>query len=286
MLSSFEPIAAKVGVPLPGALAELLRTGRTEYGPDWKSMWRDRMLNRPPPLISCYDFSWLDAEASKQEIADWLNPEFQGGRRFLPFGRNGAGDTICLTPLDDGTTGVAHIFHDSDENEIGSRSFVEFLCQRFLETFADMTHLTRSFSDQEAFEIVKADVLHVTEFMDPKTKDYLRSFCERSPIYREFRAAPRAHSRRALSLISKDQLSAELLQFPAPRDSFIAIVSRWEVPSYVQPSPAPKPDWRVQALNPGTKFAAIKTYQMEFGVSMSVAKKMIDEFLQAPQREA
>jgi hypothetical protein len=281
MPSSFALIADEAGIPLPGLLNSLLETGRTDYGSDWQSTWRERILTSPPPLISCYDFEWLDAASSRREIADWLNPQFQDGRSFLPFGRNGAGDVFCLMPTDGQSVGVAHIFHDYDDSEIGYRSFVDFVCTRFLETFADMSHLLDDFSEQEALEIVRADVAHVSKFLDPQIREYLQSFSRLPPAHREYRDGPKARPRVALSLIAQDDLSVELLRFPAPSVGPFPIVARWDVPSYAsrRPAPEPIPDWRIVALTSGKKFSAIQSYQKEYGVSLSEAKNAIDDYI-------
>mgnify|MGYP001468931807 FL=1 len=279
MPSPFEIIANETGIPLPDLLHSLLATGRTDYGSDWRTTWRERILTSPPPLMSCYDFEWLDAASSRRVISDWLNPQFQDGRSFLPFGRNGAGDVFCLMPTDGQSIGVAHVFHDCDDSEIGYRSFVDFVCTRFLETFADMSHLLDDFSEQEALEIVKADVVHVSEFLDPRVREYLQSFCHLPPAHREYRDGPRACPRVAFSLIAQDQLSVELLKFPAPLVDPFPVVARWDVPSYASRRPAPEsiPDWRIDALKSGKKFSAIKSYQKEYGVSLSEAKNAIDD---------
>jgi hypothetical protein len=281
MQHSYTLIADETGIPLPDVLQRLLASGRTNYAPDWQSTWRERILTSPPALISCYDFEWLDAASSSEVIADWLNPQFQSGLRFLPFGRNRAGDVFCLTPINSQSVGIAHVFHDHNDSEIGYRSFVDFVCTRFLETFADLSHLLDDFSEAEAIEILKTDVTHVSEFLNPELKEYLRGFCRLSLAHREYRDGPRARPRHTLSLISQEQLSVELLKFPNPPAAALHIVARWEVPSFASRVPAAQliPDWRVDALKVDKKFSAIQSYQREHGVSLSEAKHAVDSYI-------
>ena len=94
-LPDFQALAEQTGLPLPPLLAQLLASGQTDYGPDWPATWRERSLQGSPAFISWEDFEWQRAEDARTTISDWLNPEDQDGRRFLPFGESGAGDAFC-----------------------------------------------------------------------------------------------------------------------------------------------------------------------------------------------
>ncbi|EAA3799408.1 SMI1/KNR4 family protein, partial [Salmonella enterica subsp. enterica] len=43
-LIDFEALAAETGIVLPDLLRSLLATGKTVYGPEWASTWREQAL--------------------------------------------------------------------------------------------------------------------------------------------------------------------------------------------------------------------------------------------------
>lgn len=281
-LVKFESLAAETGIELPPLLRSLLSTEKTVYGLAWQSTWREKCLNDPPPFISFYDFEWIDADESRQQMDRWLNPNAQRGQKFLPFAQSGAGDAYCLVPIDDQLVGIARVWHDAETSQINYRSFTDFTCVGFLETFADMSHIADNFSEQEAFQSLQADVFQVTQFMNEENRIYLQSFCREFPIYREFRNSPKSRPESVLSLISQDQLAVELLKFPAPGIAPFPVVARWEV----SPPPAAMPlvDWRTYAFEAGKKFAAIQSYQKEYKVELADAKNAIDQYIRGAEK--
>ena len=66
-LAEFESISAETQIPLPPMLKDLLASGATEYGPDWQSTYRERILNNPPAFIPFGAFEWIDAETDRNE---------------------------------------------------------------------------------------------------------------------------------------------------------------------------------------------------------------------------
>jgi hypothetical protein len=124
---SFDDLSRRTGIEIPPLLAQLLAGG-------------------PPELASFSDFEWIDAAEAAGTIDEWLDAKWQDGRRFLPFAQSGAGDAYCLMPLDGtgtgtgggDTVGVAFVWHDAEESRIEHASFSDFVCAKFLQTFADM----------------------------------------------------------------------------------------------------------------------------------------------------
>jgi len=282
-LADFESIASENGIPLPDLLRNLLIAGATEYGADWSSTWRERCLNNPPALISCHDFEWIDATASLREIKDWLNPDAQGGKKFLPFAKSGAGDIYCLMPLvgSDGEQfiGVAYIWHDDDRHRIRNRSFTDFVCSSFLESFAD---LESSFPSQEALQSIKADVEQVTRFMSTEHRNYLRGFLQFPLLERAVQDGPRSQPHKIWSLISGEQLEIELKKFPPPGLP-LSIVSRDDLFA----EPVPGLNWRDYAnnsSNPKNAYAAMESYRKEKGVSWAEAKAAVEQYITDPER--
>ncbi len=281
VVADFENISIETGCPLPTLLRNILSTGTTVYG----SNWRERMLNEPPPFISWFDFEWIDAGKSRAEIREWLNPEEQHGKVFLPFAQSGAGDAYCLMPIEGQPPGVALISHDDVTSQMGYRSFDDFVCAQYLETFADAGHLASSFSEQEISQIIKADVASVSQFMDEPTRAYLMAFCAIPLTSRAFRQGPRARAETVPSLISQEQLTVESLKFAAPDAAPFPIAARWETKAFALEASStanvsePSLDWRTQALDPKTRFAAIQSYRLEFGGSLKDAKLAIDQYI-------
>ncbi|NVE01448.1 SMI1/KNR4 family protein [Massilia sp. BJB1822] len=229
-LSEFEALASQTGISLPPLLKNLLAFGKTAYGSDWSATWRERMLAGGPAFICWYDFEWLDAADARREVGEWLNPEAQDGKRFLPFAQSGAGDAYCLMPVDENSVGVALIFHDRETSRMIHRSFEDFVIAGYLECFANLDHLADDdFSEDEILQCLKADVHGVTALMTEKQGAYLRSLCEQELAKREFHPGPKARPEHVLSLISQEQLEKELAAVPMPDLAPFSITAAWEL---------------------------------------------------------
>ncbi|MFK0206374.1 hypothetical protein [Agrobacterium sp. NPDC090283] len=160
-MNSYQSISDRTGIPLPMLLVHWVEGGLTVYE-NWQETWRERMLNSPPALASIYDFQWLNADQSQDNIGRWLNPDRQNGMRFLPFGRGGAGDCYSLIPITPDTAPVALIFHDSGKLQWCARSFAEFAYIKLVEACADFDHLLDDdFSEEEALLCLSADLANV-----------------------------------------------------------------------------------------------------------------------------
>lgn len=102
MLQSFQTLADTIGIELPERLAALLEIAE----------------KHPTALASLEDFFWIDAEQAKQEIDEWLNPNDQPERTFLPFATSGGGEHYCWVRLEDGASGVAQILHKAGPKSV------------------------------------------------------------------------------------------------------------------------------------------------------------------------
>lgn len=283
LLAEYQALSAETGIALPPLLQSLIAHGRTQYGLDWSSTWRERSLRDPPAFISWYDHEWIDGAASRACIADWLHPDHQDGRRFLPFAETGAGDAWCLMPIDGHAVGVALVRHDDGSGELCYASFDDFVCTRFVELFADMNHLVRydAYTPQEAYQVVCADVMQVTALMQDEAQGaWLRQWCRPTPMLREV-GQGRCRAQ-VLSLLTEAQRDAHLGRFRTPGLAPFPVVPRWETQ---QPEPAaPRPDWRALARDPAQKRAAIQAYRARngeaFGSSLAEAKAAVERELQ------
>ena len=292
MLPEFESLADQTGIALPDLLRALIADDLTHYGPDWKNTWKQRLLDKPPAFSICWDFEWAEPDICAEEIDDWLNPESQQGRCFLPFAQSGAGDLYCLMPYEDANghrhVGVAFVWHDDDESEIEHASFEDFACSQVLNALVDLRQLSQSFSTEEVLQIVQKDVHQITQHMAEDRKQWLRSLCAGPLTQRDFRCGPKAPVEKVWSLISQELLEDELAKFTSPEIRF-PVTARWDCATYSPQEtasahltlpPPPAPSWKQLALDPAHKMAAIQLYQKEHSTTLLIAKQAVDQFIQ------
>jgi hypothetical protein len=225
---AFDSLAEHTGIALPPLLRALILAGRTGYGENWRDTWRQRCLEDPPAFTSWYDFEWLDAATCRQTVDEWLNPAAQGGRRFLPFAQSGAGDMYCLMPYEGGV-GVALVLHDMRCSELEYRSFGDFVLRRFLDTFVCLDHLRHSFSEAEAYTVVRSDLACLAPYLAPADAAYLQGFCQLPPTQHVFLPGPMAQPQPVLALMSQAQFDQECTRFSAPTLPPFEVVPRWSV---------------------------------------------------------
>ncbi|WP_137936697.1 SMI1/KNR4 family protein [Chitinivorax sp. B] len=221
-------LASEIGIAIPALLSSLLESGKTQYVFSKENSSGEHDLIDPPALFSSIDFEWISAAESAEIMTDWLHPRFQAGRRFLPFAQSGAGDSYCLMPLANSETGVALIWHDSDESLLEHGSFSDFVCVQFLQAFSNLNHLLDHYTESDTVKLVRTDVDNITRFMAPETRQLLRSLCNLEPTYRPFVYGPNARPKQVLSFISQAQLEEVLLNFPQPNEPPFPVTPRWD----------------------------------------------------------
>jgi hypothetical protein len=229
MTDAFLRLAASSGFALPATLLALYRDGRTDYGTDWPSVWRQRMLEDPPALISVYDFEWKRADEIAETIDAWLQPKHQHGRRFLPFGQSGAGDQFCLTTLDDGRIGVASIWHDRDRSSIAYPDFDSFICAKFIATMADLGHLIDDdFTAEEAQRCLLADIDRTARYLPDALRTQLHALSGGPLLERPYRYGPK-RTEPTMSLIAQADEEDASQRFHLQHPPSFAIVARWDI---------------------------------------------------------
>ena len=211
---TFDDLSVRTGIALPALLRQLI-------------------ANAPHALGSTYDFEWLSAAEAASVLDEWLDAKCQGGRRFLPFAQSGGGDAYCLVPLsgDAGeAVGVAFVWHDAEESRTAHGSFTDFVCAKFLESFADLSHLEDDdLSEEEMAARIIDDVASVAVFMDAQTAAWLQALSRRPVESRPFKAGPRAQPEQVPSLISQAQREEELARFQLQGAEPFAVKPRWEI---------------------------------------------------------
>lgn len=232
---AFEALAVSTGLALPPLLRQLISAGRTSYGPDWASTYETRRLSDPPALLSAYDFEWIDADEARDVTSAWLNPAAQDGRSFLPFAQSGAGDSYALTQRASGEVGVALIWHDEETSQVSYASFNDFVCTKYLETFADLSHLQDNASREIIAQMVQADVAGVAALLPNALGSYLQGLSVRSlfsvhPEPKPLAKNPKRPKER-IALLSSAELAIELARFFTPHDPPFRVTARWDVKS-------------------------------------------------------
>ncbi|CAN7447493.1 SMI1/KNR4 family protein [Acidovorax sp. LjRoot117] len=284
---ALDDLATQVGIEVPALLRALVAAGATFYGPDWAGQWRTLCLTQPPAFISCEDFEWMDAQERADAAQEWLYAAAQGGRRFLPFAQNGAGDAYCLTlgvnALPHTVAPVALVPHDDDEAMVLHASFDDFATAMLLQSMADLSHQMDEFSQEEAVTQTRLDVARTSALMPADSAERLQAMAGQAPQQQSVQDGPRARPRDVWALISQKQLAQELERLSTAQLRF-SVVPRWELrsapaqevnaPAAVQ-SPA-APTWQSLAADPATRRQAIRAYQAEFGGDLPTAKAAVD----------
>ncbi|WP_235507256.1 SMI1/KNR4 family protein [Acidovorax sp. Leaf78] len=287
---ALDDLATQVGIEVPALLRALVAAGATFYGPDWPGQWRTLCLTQPPAFISCEDFEWMDAQERADAAQEWLHAAAQGGRRFLPFAQNGAGDAYCLTlgvnALPHTVAPVALVPHDDDEAMVLHASFDDFAAAMLLQSMADLSHQMDEFSLEEAVTQTRLDVACTSALMLADSAERLQAMAGQAPQQQSVQDGPRARPRDVWALISPQQLAQELERLPDAQAAPLrfSVVPRWELrsapaqevnaPTAVQ-SPAAL-TWQSLAADPATRRQAIRAYQAEFGGDLPTAKAAVD----------
>jgi hypothetical protein len=233
MTDAFVRLAGDNGIPLPETLLGLYRDQRTDYGTDWPSVWKQRMLEDPPALISSYDFEWNTPEQIETVIAQWLAPTHQHGHRFFPFGRSGAGDAYCLMPLGDGRICVALIWHDRDKSRIAYPDFDAFIAARFVETMADLSHLVdelvdEDFSPEQARQCLLTDLAQMSSHLSELLRARLTALASGELKQRPYRYGTK-RTESVWSLIAQDDEDHALGELCIADAPDFAVVARWDI---------------------------------------------------------
>lgn len=288
---ALDDLATQVGIEVPALLRALVAAGATFYGPDWPGQWRTLCLTQPPAFISCEDFEWMDAQERGDATQEWLHAAAQGGRRFLPFAQNGAGDAYCLTLGADApphaVAPVALVPHDDDEAVVLHASFDDFATAMLLQSMADLSHQMDEFSLEEAVAQTRLDVVRTTALMPADIALRLQTLAAQAPQQHAVQDGPRARPRHVWALISPQGLAQELQRLPEVEAAPLrfSVVPRWQLrtaavqeesaPAVLQQSTA-APTWQALAADPATRRQAIRAYQAEFGVDLPAAKAAVD----------
>lgn len=278
---TFQSLAAQLGLSAPEMLVRLIEDGKTRYGSthaEWRSSWRERLLNNPPALASCYDLEWIDAATSSEEMVAWLNTEVQYGFVFLPFAQNGAGDAYCLVAKAGAVDwlGVTMMEHDGSNFLVTATCFEDFVYTRLLENLADFDHLKSDiFSVQEAHQAVLADLRTMLPYFPPERAARIQGFAARPLMYSEVLYGKRLET--VPSVISQLEFETEMAFVKTIASDRFPMRARWEVPG--AEDVLPEPTWQELALQEGERKAAIQLCKSVMKTGTADAMRIVTTFL-------
>ena len=220
MISSLSELASASSLVLPTLLLQIETDERSVY-PDvmtWRHEWKLRTLAAQPVLSCIYDFEWLAPDAASEVLAGWLSPRFQNGRRFLPFAQTGAGDAYCLTPIGNGSLGIAIVWHDREKSQVTAASFDDFVYESLVLSAVDFSDLIDDgFTRDEAMQCVVANISYVKPFLSEGHQIGLEHILHSAEL-----------EATAEGMISENVGHAALARLPQLEEPTFVVVPRWE----------------------------------------------------------
>ena len=125
METAFHTLAHTIGLELPERFLALIAQAHSDSG----------------AMRRVYDLFWLDADAAEREMEEWLNPDDQQGRLFLPFATNGSGESYCFVQLESGVRGIAQALHYGQMTRLAYTDISAWIASRYISLAADLSHL-------------------------------------------------------------------------------------------------------------------------------------------------
>ncbi|QEI04957.1 SMI1/KNR4 family protein [Pigmentiphaga aceris] len=214
LLNTFTDIARQAGFTLPDTLAAWYGAGMTNSD-DIRAM------------APVYDFEWISPASAQQTMEEWLNPAAQHGNRFFPFAESGAGDAYCLVKLADGREGVAQVWHDSDTSSIEYASFADFVAATHLESYADLSHLSKA--DDALSVFVRASLVRSTPALPAAHTEAMLTPAQEEVSQRPFKSGPKARPQMVPALLAQEDAESRAAGFMMAAPVEFGVVPRWEI---------------------------------------------------------
>lgn len=217
MLEHFEDIADDIGIQIPDSLAKLIEIGARPAGPGGVA-----------PLMSFYDFEFIDAGDAERMLGDWLGRNKQRGADYtlFPFGQSGAGDAYCLVELEEGDKGIALVMHDQESSTLEYPSISHWITDGYIKCCANLQDL-----DCEPTCGVKrmvAEIKLISTILWPEHRELLEGLLSSDIVERPFSTGPKAQPQQVPSLIAQD--AADSLHHSLVCDDLIDfdVIPEWE----------------------------------------------------------
>lgn len=207
MDAAFQTLALKIGIELPERFSALITMAQA-----------DREI-----LRSAYDLFWLDAEEAEREIDEWLHPDEQQGRTFLPFATNGSGEPHCLVRLENGATGIAQALHYGQTTRLAHSDISSWVASHYVRLAADVSRLT--------FPEIGAALLHEVQWLHsallPADRALLADLFSRPCVSMTFKEGPDSSSKTVSAFISQAEEKSLLKNLQPPDPIEFAVLRDW-----------------------------------------------------------
>ncbi|MGE6388384.1 hypothetical protein ACQKEN_22345 [Pseudomonas sp. NPDC078416] len=191
MEAHFQKLALKIGIELPERFSALIALAQSDKG----------------TMRSAYDLFWLDAEEAEREIDEWLNPDDQQGRTFLPFATNGGGESYCFVRLENGATGIAQALHYGQTTSLAHTDISSWVASHYVRIAANLSHLTHQ-TEIGAALIHEVQLLHPA--LLPADRALLAELFSRPCVAMPFKDGPRSPSKIVNAFVSQEDEKALL----------------------------------------------------------------------------
>lgn len=208
MLQSFQTLADTISIELPERLAALLEIAE----------------RHPTALASLEDFFWIDTEQAKQEIDEWLNPNDQPGRTFLPFATSGGGEHYCWVRLEDGASGVAQILHFGQTTSLAHADISAFITSEYVRVATNLSELAPR---ADFGTLLMDEVAWVKTVLAAKDYEYLQALFARPCITMAYKAGPKSVEKTVQAFISQDEARDMLATLSNPRPREFSALREW-----------------------------------------------------------
>lgn len=208
MNTAFQPLALKLGIELPERFSALLAIAQSNTG----------------AMRSVEDLFWLDAEEAEREIDEWLHPDEQQGRTFLPFANNGSGEPWCLVRLETGETGIAQALHYGQLTSLAHTDISSWIASHYVSVASDVSRLPHQ-TEVGAALIREVQLLHAA--LLPADRALLADLFSRPCVAMAFKDGPRSVPRTVSAFISKQEEKELLQRLEPPAPIEFAVLRDW-----------------------------------------------------------
>ncbi|MDO9330071.1 MAG: hypothetical protein Q7U27_15245 [Pseudomonas sp.] len=201
VVEDFQRLARNIDIQFPERLATLMGIAHTHPA--------------TAALSSLEDFIWLDAEEAEREINEWLNPDDQQGRTFLPFAATGGGEPYCVVRLENGASGIAQVLHFAQPSPLAHADISSFVTREYVRVARDLSRLPPKADFSVA---LKSEVALMQTALLPADYALLEAIFSRQCVAMNYQAGPRSIPKIVKAFISQDEEEslAARLRHPSP----------------------------------------------------------------------
>lgn len=210
VVEAFQDLAHRIDIEFPERLAALMRIAHT---PPSKTA-----------LSSLVDFHWLDAEEAEREINEWLNPDDQQGRTFLPFAATGGGEPYCLVRLENGTSGIAQVLHFAQPSPLAHADISSFVTREYVRVATDLSWLPPRMDFNIA---LKSEVALIETALLPADYALLETLFSRQCVAMNYQAGPQGISKIVKAFISQEEEESLAVRLRHPNPTEFEALRAW-----------------------------------------------------------